>query len=707
MNIMVRLMVFQIRGLFLLACLSFFGFLVCEEDYQGLYLGKFNTYAHQVTGEVYAVDEYTLLIKNFVYDGLGQDTFFWAGSTVRPSNVGLIVPNEEGKTNKLQRYVNEDITIQLPDKKKITSIKWLAVWDIREHVSYADIYIPEGFEPPSPQRISEFSRDGHGVQSDAVYIIDSKTIKIPNLYYDGNSSDTYFWVGVGPQPNPNGDKIPDEKGYPVETSRFIKPKDTMVALKNRFSADKDHIVYYSGETVLLELPGEMTVFKLDWISIWNLESKESYGSLLIPDGLNIPPSLLRIIEHKSPLPNCEQLHKDLQMSWDIFGPQVTFELSGQIDDDEYMALGISGSENSSQMLGGDTAISYIDGTLGITKDYNITAKHSCINVVGLKKGVCPDTEVGGVDNYQIHTHVREDGITTITYRRNLINTGDEGDKVYSKGRDLFLIWAIGKYNKYKDPGFHHIFPRGNVKINLGRPEAKNCFHFTRPVNKMKPTTWGPLRVKERNLDTFVVRLGPSGGQKGYMGYTGMASPGIVFYINGLMAPELYLKRNKKYIFKIETGNDPHKAEVYHPLYITNDVNGGYLKYSGDEKKQIKIYAGVEFDRRGRSHPKAVGRLCLWQYDTSSLRKADNFPSFPKFRKSLKLECEDGDLAILEWTPNITTPDVVYYQSYTDRNMGWKIHVVDEITNAGTWLLFPGFIVQLDCIMLLYYYFCSS
>ncbi|XP_076331217.1 cytochrome and DOMON domain-containing protein knickkopf isoform X2 [Tachypleus tridentatus] len=612
-----------------------------------------------------------------------QDTFFWAGSTVRPSNVGLIVPNEEGKTNKLQRYVNEDITIQLPDKKKITSIKWLAVWDIREHANYADIYIPEGFEPPSPQRISELSRDGHGVRSDAVYIMDSKTIKIPNLYYDGNSSDTYFWVGVGPQPNPNGDKIPDEKGY------------------------LNTLGHYTGETVVLELPGELTVFNIDWFSIWNLEAKESYGSLLIPDGLNIPPSLLKIIEHKSPLPNCEQLHKDLQMSWEIFGPQVTFELSGQIDDDEYMALGISGSENSSQMLGGDTAISYIDGTFGITKDYNITAKHSCINVVGLNKGVCPDTKVGGVDNYQIHTYVREDGITTITYRRNLINTGDEGDKIYSKDEDIFLIWAIGKYNKYKEPGFHHIFPRGNVKINLGRPEAKNCFHFTRHLKKMKLNTWGPLRVKERNLDTFVVRLGPSGGQKGYMGYTGMASQGNVFYINGLMAPELYVKRNKKYIFKIETGNDPQKAEVYHPFYITDDVNGGYSKYSGEERKHIKVYAGIEFDRRGRPHPKAAGRLCLWEYDTSSLRKADNFPSFPKFRKTLKLECENGDLAILEWTPNVTIPDVVYYQSYTDRNVGWKIRVVDEITSAGTRLLLSVFFIQLDCIILLYYYFWFS
>jgi hypothetical protein len=32
---------------------------------------------------VYAVDPHTLLIRNFVYDGNGKDTFFWVGSSNR------------------------------------------------------------------------------------------------------------------------------------------------------------------------------------------------------------------------------------------------------------------------------------------------------------------------------------------------------------------------------------------------------------------------------------------------------------------------------------------------------------------------------------------------------------------------------------------------------------------------------------------------
>lgn len=44
--------------------------------------------------------------------------------------------------------------------------------------------------------------------------------------------------------------------------------------------------------------------------------------------------------------------------------------------------------------------------------------------MGLYRGVCPDTKVGGVENFQIHLFSREDGLTKITYRRNLLNTGN-------------------------------------------------------------------------------------------------------------------------------------------------------------------------------------------------------------------------------------------------------------------------------------------
>ena len=45
---------------------------------------------------------------------------------------------------------------------------------------------------------------------------------------------------------------------------------------------------------------------------------------------------------------------------------------------------------------------------------------------------------------------------------------------------------------------------------------------------------------------------------------------------------------------------------------------------------------------------------------------------------MRLECsEEGTAAVLTVTPNITWPDVVYYNSFTHPYMGWRINIVDD------------------------------
>lgn len=46
-------------------------------------------------GTIYAVDETTLFIKGFDYDGMAPDAYFWVGVTKRPSPEGYIVPYPE------------------------------------------------------------------------------------------------------------------------------------------------------------------------------------------------------------------------------------------------------------------------------------------------------------------------------------------------------------------------------------------------------------------------------------------------------------------------------------------------------------------------------------------------------------------------------------------------------------------------------------
>lgn len=68
-----------------------------------------------------------------------------------------------------------------------------------------------------------------------------------------------------------------------------------------------------------------------------------------------------------------QLHKNFQVSWEIFGPAITIQLAGMVDENEYLAFGISGSKEQSQMIGADVAVAYINGYQGFVTDYNIIA----------------------------------------------------------------------------------------------------------------------------------------------------------------------------------------------------------------------------------------------------------------------------------------------------------------------------------------------
>ncbi|KAK9722443.1 Electron transfer DM13 [Popillia japonica] len=643
----------------LLLAVSLFAVVFCQEDegpYKGKYIGKFNTYDHQVSGDVYAVDEYTLLLSKFTYSGDGKDTFFWAGSVNRPGPQGFIIPDEHGVTNVLERYVNKEFTLNLPDNKKITDLKWFAVYDIRSQNTFGDIYIVDEFEPPKVQSVPKLEGKSNNVNSESIEIIDAKTLRIPKFEYDGLGKRVHFWVGVGPQPASKGHVVPDEYGY------------------------VDPLRKYTGQTVILELPGDLTIFNIDWFSVYDLETNTNFGSIFIPEGLNVPPSLVKIIPYTNDVPNCLQLHKYFQVSWEIFGAQITIQLAGQVREDEYISFGISGSEERSQMLGSDVTVAYMNGYSGYALDYNITALTPCVKVLGQNKGVCRDELVGGQDNNQFISGSRKDGINVITYRRSL-SSSDDGDKEFATDREIYIVWAMGRLDSQNEPSFHDTYSKANIKVNLSTAEPINtCFSFT-TTNTISIDAWEKGQIYDRTIRVFHAYVGPSGGKKGYQATTGQASTTLAWYIN---APELWLRRGLTYQFKVKGGNNPHSAEFYHPLIITDEPHGGYDKLTDAAQSNVRVLAGVEYSRRGRPRPTAAGPLCLAKHaDNQDRRLDDDFATFKKFNRSLIYSCEEGEPGILEVTPNTTWPDTVYYNSFTQANMGYKIHIVDSFNRHAS------------------------
>ena len=58
---------------------------------------------------------------------------------------------------------------------------------------------------------------------------------------------------------------------------------------------------------------------------------------------------------------------------------------------------------------------------------------------------------------------------------------------------------------------------------------------------------------------------------------------------------------------------------------------------------------------------AAGRYCEWQHIT--IDKSNDIETFEEYKKTLKLECEPGEPAVLNWTVSFDTPNLVYYQVY--------------------------------------------
>jgi len=140
--------------------------LVASSSAEKIKIGDIETFHHGAGGEVFALDEKTLMIKDFTYDGAGPDAFFWVGPEGTPSNVP-----DETKTKILAHpYVEpgyyeyrdqsapilkgaakEQITLRLPENMKVGDIKWLSVWCRKFSVDFGNLIIPTDLNLPKSQ----------------------------------------------------------------------------------------------------------------------------------------------------------------------------------------------------------------------------------------------------------------------------------------------------------------------------------------------------------------------------------------------------------------------------------------------------------------------------------------------------------------------------------------------------------------------------
>ncbi|XP_023944080.2 ell-associated factor Eaf isoform X5 [Bicyclus anynana] len=241
----------------------------CAAGYAGKELGALSELHHGVRGRAFAVDSRTLFLQHFHYDGEGPAAYFYVGTSKTPSATGALrLRDERGGAGPLRRYRGEGVTLSLPEGKTLRDVAWFAVWCDEYSINFGSVEIPRNLEYPKPAKVGAL-RGVHGVSSDPIVVVDAQTLLVPNFSYDGEAPDAKFWVGRGDKPSPQGIRIPDENGKEAPLRK------------------------YDRKTVVLTLPGELTVFDIGHFAVWCEAFTVNFGHVPLPRAAlaNVPPSL--------------------------------------------------------------------------------------------------------------------------------------------------------------------------------------------------------------------------------------------------------------------------------------------------------------------------------------------------------------------------------------------------------------------------------
>ena len=636
----------------------------------------------------------------------------WADSAAAPSEQGFILSDTAPTTScGMIPLGSADGTptyrFEFPEGTSLRDIAGgsLSVWCRAFGINFGDLVIPEESalvdlvatadgpelqcstganmsqyaDGSSGMEIGSFVSRAHDVAGD-VYALSDRVLEIRNFVYDGTAPDAFFWI--------DGNAVPSEEGIILSDA----------APSNSCGSTK--LGKADGSTAYrVEFPESTTIhnFTGGSLSIWCRAFGANFGELVIPDNLQEVPTtddgpdlecselvgsededVMAIVETPEGY-NCEPLHEDMQVRWKIEDGEIFFELVGFIEDDIYLGFGVSGSDERTEMIGADVVIGDLFNGEFRASPYVMNARSQCSNGAG----VCADegisTNVSGA---------RDEGITVIRYSRPLVATeltvGVDRNISAVPGESTYIAWAIGPVSADTGfPNFHSVaYPREDVAIEFGRRANNNC----EPLVVMgEPVEESPVKAFDRPVIKGVTELhasiGPSGGDRGYQAISGgRVGWGIAWYVNDLLLPVIEMERGTTYTFLVNGGNVETDSANYHPMYLTTSISGGYAQITEVERADENIFNGLTVLEGGSFEATALAPICKYSATESTQDTLAN-GTYSEFFSTLEDSCKDDTATIagaarLEFTPDANTPDLLYYQCVTHRNLGWEIRIVD-------------------------------
>lgn len=108
-------------------------------------LGSIKTLDHDVAGDVYAIDERTIEVRKFVYDGTAPDAFWYGDVGGRATSAGdiLLDPPNCGKSKLGPFRSPTTVRVEMPAGKTLNDYGFISVWCRLAAVSFGGLAIPK------------------------------------------------------------------------------------------------------------------------------------------------------------------------------------------------------------------------------------------------------------------------------------------------------------------------------------------------------------------------------------------------------------------------------------------------------------------------------------------------------------------------------------------------------------------------------------
>jgi hypothetical protein len=209
---------------------SFFVATLCRTSFE-ISLGPLSTRAHLVTGEVFALSDRVLEIRNFLYDGQGPDAYFWADTDASPTSGGNIL-QDGGPTNSCGATLlpeadgTQTYHVEFPEDDSLRNYigSSIGVWCRIAAANFGEIVVPatlDGLltaeEGPALQcstprsfeiSLGSFNMQAHLLAGE-VFALSDRVLEIRSFVYDGQGPDAFFWADSGAQPSAAGNPLWD------------------------------------------------------------------------------------------------------------------------------------------------------------------------------------------------------------------------------------------------------------------------------------------------------------------------------------------------------------------------------------------------------------------------------------------------------------------------------------------------------------------